>query len=234
MKDKIDYSKFRAFWKSVLYSDYFTNETNAKKDGNWSFGLLRSGCYRIQHTIDYLNMRHVSKKNLAGEAFDFYEIVECISIILECSVGIYSCFREDPKTFLGTKRSFIRSNTSKASDYEFFKFVRSAVIAHPVDTTRHQLVTRVPGEFYPSAFWSTSYIDGSRRPERYVVLTTDYDDNQIENFFNEEKNEKLASSFPQTSKTYCLFLNEFFDFAQEIVDSFSTLLAIAETKFGCD
>ena len=155
---------------------------------------------RIRETSQYLNCLQIRKQNESGEAFSFYEIINCISIILGCTEALFSCLGKELNGEYGTGKVFVQSNKKERNDIAFFKFIRSASSVHPEKTDRHQKLTKSKHEFYPYAIWGNNYDFDKAAPKGFDVKLV---------YWNSKPN--------CYSKGYYLYLEEFFQFANRLV-----------------
>lgn len=155
---------------------------------------------RIRETSNYLNNLQLRRQNDCGEAFSFYEVVNCISIILGCTEALFFCLGKHLDQEYGKEKFFAKSNRKRKGDIAFFKFIRSASSVHPEKTDRHSGLTKSKHEFYPYAIWKNNIDFDKDAPKGYDVKLV---------YWNSKPN--------CYSKGYYLFLEEFFQFASHIV-----------------
>ena len=161
---------------------------------------------RIRETSKYLNELQIRRQNECGEAFSFYEIVNCISIVLGCTKSLFNCFEKELNREYGDEKIFKKSNRKKKSDINFFDFIRSASSVHPEKTDRHKKLTKSKHEFYPYAVWRNEFALDSKAPKDLDVELV---------YWNSKPN--------CYSRAYYLYLEEFFLFANRIVSLISKL-----------
>lgn len=92
------------------------------------------------------------RENTCGQAFDFYEFINCSSIIEGCIETLFDIFGEKYSNYLH-KNVFVISNKTNKCDLDFFKFIRSASTMHSTETTRHMGITKSKFEVFPYVIW---------------------------------------------------------------------------------
>lgn len=173
-----------------------------------SDNLISVCIVRIRETSQYLNQFQFRKKNEFGEAFDFYEMINCISIIKECVYCLFEHFKLSLKKECEGKKIFSKSNKKKTDDFEFFSFIRSASSVHPQDTTYHADNLTYKHEFFPYAYWKEDSLD---------ILDKDAPDDYDINLISWNSNPNCGRH------PYYLYLEEFFEFANYLVSRISDL-----------
>ena len=183
------------------------------------YNQLTTCILRIRETTNYINQKKLVKDNECGQAFDFYELVNLISIILGCVETLFDIF-DVPLPLEAFKRNsiFKISNQTKLNDFQFFKFVRSASSVHPSKTTSFRGKTKRLNEVFPYAIWVESC------------------NSFLGNHPNNCDLELRAWSSKTRSKTIYYFLcsDEFYQFIQCIINTIKTLvptLKIIRSKY---
>lgn len=168
---------------------------------------------RIRETSQYLEAFRFRKENVYGQAFDFYEFINCVSIIEGCVESLFKVFDCSLSSFYTTKKVFKISNRTNQNDLVFFKFIRSASSMHPSETTKHNKITGHKFEVYPYALWTSTAIDAllSDKPEKWDIELISW-------------NCKTDSNY----KRYYLYIEEFFDFVKELLDVLKELIPIVQ------
>lgn len=213
-KERIDLKPLELFC-DLTRNDLFPSkkvivkDKKKKKTGFYLSDNLISVCIvRIRETSQYLNQFQFRKKNEFGEAFDFYEMINCISIIKECVYCLFEHFKLSLKKEYEGKKIFSKSNRKKTKDYDFFDFIRSASSVHPQDTTRHSRNLTYKHEFFPYASWK----EGS-----FNIFDKDAPDDYDIKLISWNSNPKCRRH------PYYLYLEEFFEFANYLVSRISDL-----------
>ena len=120
--------------KLISYSDvHFKSKRKKKLVGNiyayyQYYNAIAASIIRIRETSKYLENFKFRKENDFKQAFDFYEFINCISIVFECINELFSIYNlklceEYKKTNI---KVFKLSNRTNQDDITFFKFIRSA------------------------------------------------------------------------------------------------------------
>lgn len=174
---------------------------NKKKHRFEYFNLMETCIIRIRETAHYLSNYEFKQVNICGQAFDFYEFINCLSIIFSCTESILSIFEIDLKEYFKNKSHFAKSNNTKENDYKFFKFIRSAAVAHPDNTSRYNKITKRKNEIYPYAVWTHRVMD---------LLIKEKDRNADISLLS------WASSERSQYKRYYLYICEFFSFINAV------------------
>lgn len=129
---------------------------STRKTNGYTYQYYNQFCtciIRIRETSRYLESFKFRRSNDSGQAFDFYEFINCVSIIEGCIKALFEIFGKNYKTYYPAKKAFKTSNTSRNSDINFFKFIRSASSMHPAETSLHKKITKHKFEVYPYAIW---------------------------------------------------------------------------------
>ena len=164
---------------------------------------------RISETVDYINNKELVRENESGEAFDFYELINLISIILGCTEMLFKIFDVGfPTSDFSKKTIFKISNQVRLNDLQFFKFIRSAASVHPSNTNRFIGKTKRKNEFFPYAIWKykSPFSDELFSDSCDLVLLS----------WSGKANSK--------SEYYRLCSDEFYEFAQKVVDTIKLLM----------
>lgn len=197
--------------KSIISKRMITNNKHNKR---YSYQIWNQVCtciIRIRETSKYLNQLTLIRENVCGEAFSFYEFINLESIVFECVNSLFEIFGEEIKLekAYGKNKSFKRSNQTRISDIKFFKFVRSASSVHPNNTTRYNNITKLKHEFYPYALWN----DGKDITMSFKNISSEFDVRLVS-----------WNSNPRCHyKEYYLYLIEFFEFINKIINCINFL-----------
>lgn len=189
---------------------YSFRKSKDKKQHKFEYYNLLCTCIlRIRETSKYLVNYSFRQENVCGQAFDFYEFINCLSIIFSCSESLSNIFKASLKDTFNRKCYFLKSNRTKASDYNFFKFVRSAAVAHPDNTTNYPKISKRNNEIYPYAVWTSKVFD---------FLKTEKDKNSDISLLS------WASSEKSQYKRYYLYIDEFYAFINAVVESLNKVI----------
>lgn len=204
----------------LIDSDDFFRLANTKVKQNESLSYhdwnkLCTAIIRIEDTADYANRFNPLRENVCKEAFDFYELLNCFSIILGCVTCIFKEFKLEIDKAYDQNKAFLKSNKSDSSDINFFKFIRSACAVHPEKTTAYKKITGTQGEYYPYAVWNNRsfYAITSNFPKDCDVILTAW---------NSDK--------PNSDREYYLYLDEIYDFVNGVVTCLLKLVPVIETR----
>lgn len=217
---KFDLSSIEALNEIISSNNCFQKEKKSieknKKSKGYTYQYYNQLCtciIRIRETSQYLEKFSFRRENDFGQAFDFYEFINCVSIIEGCIEVLFKIFGLDLKKHYPIKKAFKISNRTRNSDIAFFKFIRSAASMHPAETTSHNKITKHKFEVYPYAIWCNSIVD----------------------IFNEKKPKdadiELLSWNCKTNgnyKRYYLVINEFYGFINNLLESVSNIIPYAE------
>ena len=213
----INLTHFKTFNDIITNNVLFSKKTVCKRINTKTyryqyFNQLCTCIIRIRETSEYLQDFDFKQDNNHRQAFDFYEFINCIWIIYGCTETIFSIFNCDLTKCLNSKISFMKSDRAMVGDVKFFKFVRSASTAHPSETTRHQKISHKKIETYPYALWTNS---------SFSFLLSDSDPNSDIELLS------WGSKTGGKYKRYYLYISEFYNFINSIMNSFEKLIPIA-------
>lgn len=187
-----------------------------KKSKGYTYQYYNQLCtciIRIRETSQYLEKFSFRRENDFGQAFDFYEFINCVSIVECCVEVLFNIFGLNLKEHYTIKKAFKISNRTKNSDIAFFKFIRSAASMHPAETTSHNKITKHKFEVYPYATWCNPSIDmfNKKNPKEADIELLSW-------------NCKTNGNY----KRYYLVINEFYGFINNLLESVSKIIPYAE------
>ena len=169
--------------------------------------------HKIEGIADDFIPDNFKKENICGQAFDFYEFINCVAIIEGCSKVLFKIFNLDLNKVYPSEKAFKISNKTRQNDLAFFSFIRSAASMHPAETNAHNKITKHKFEVYPYAIWCND--------NPYDLINTRPNEANIELLsWNCKTNGKY--------KYYFLVIDEFFDFIKNILVSIKFLIPVAE------
>lgn len=177
------------------------------------YNLLSTCILRIRETSNYVNNFNFERKNQFGQAFDFYEFISCLSIIFGCTESLLNIFSIKLSDYFVGKNYFSKSNKTKENDYDFFKFIRSAAVAHPENTTHYHRIAKRKNEIYPYAIWTSKVTD---------LLITEEDKDADISLLSWSAFEKCRY------KRYYLYIDEFYSFINSVVEKINGTIPIVE------
>ena len=200
---------------SNLISDsdvHFKSKRKKKLFGNiyayyQYYNATAASIIRIRETSKYLENFKFRKDNKFDQAFDFYEFINCISIVFECLNEIFEIYGLDLSVEYKNRKEkvFKLSNKRNQDDIIFFKFIRSASSVHPTDTTRYyEKMHRNKIEVFPYALWIEHNVFTKIR----------------KNYFKEADIELLSWSGKTSCKYnyYYLVIDEFNSFLRQLLE----------------
>lgn len=189
-----------------------TQKTKKSKGFTYQYYNQLCACIlRIRETYRYLDEFEFRKENNCGQAFDFYEFINCAAIIESCIKVLFGIFGKEVKDFYPSKKAFEISNRTKNSDLAFFSFIRSASSMHPAETTAHNKITKHKFEVYPYAIWinkNISFLKEDIPSDAEIELLS----------WNCKTNGKY--------RYYYLVISEFYSFLNNLADSIQGLIPI--------
>lgn len=197
----------------ISYSDVHSKSKRKKKlSGNiyayyQYYNAIAASIIRVRETSKYLENFKFRKDNKFDQAFDFYEFINCISIVFECLNEIFEIYGLKLSVEYKNRKVkvFKLSNKTKQDDITFFKFIRSASSVHPTDTTRYyEKIHRNKIEVFPYALWI-----------EHNIFTK-----MNKNYFKEADIELLSWSGKTSCKYnyYYLVIDEFNGFLSQLLE----------------
>ena len=107
------------------------------KTGDASYDAWNRICVcmdRIDDTVDYLNLIELGKCKSTRAAFDFYEYINCCSLLIECIESLCKIFKVNKVDYIYEGNKNFKS---KGTDSDYFKYIRSLAVVHPVKTNKY-------------------------------------------------------------------------------------------------
>lgn len=219
---KFDLSKLEKLRETIRDNYIFLIEqkkvckTKLKKEFTYQYYNQMCACIiRIRDTTKYVENFEFQKENKYEEAFDFYEFINCLSIIKESIEILFNIFDKKINEYYPKVKSFKISNHSNKSDISFFNFIRSAACVHPTNTTAHNKITKHKFEVYPYASWINTNLS---------VLQNDIPSNAEIQLL--AWNCKTKGNY----KKYYLVIDEFNFFLANLIECIDILLKMAIDK----
>ena len=191
-----------------------TNKKNEKLYTYQYMNRLFTCIIRIRETVEYLDKFKFRKNGAERQAFDFYEFVNCISIIDGCVKILFEVLSPNQKNYYPeNERVFKASNKTKSNDHDFFSFVRSASSVHPAETDRHKKTIGKNAEFYPYCEWLDPNCLGplGEVPEGSDIVMRGW-----------------GCKTKQATTYYYLSTDEFYDYVSVLLDTIKDLIPKAE------
>lgn len=115
---------------------------------------------RLEDTINYLNQLELGKRNYQRAAFDFYDFINNIYIVIDCIKTLGSIFRIDDRLIKDIENStavFGEEFAENSNDQKYFEYIRSLCSVHPL-CTNHQRMFLNHSKFHccPFVVWNGS------------------------------------------------------------------------------
>ena len=116
---------------------------------------------RLEDTIAYLNQLELGKRRNSRAAFDFYDFINNIYIVIDCIKTLGHIFRIDDNLIKEIEDStavFGGNSAEKSNDQKCFEYIRSLCSVHPL-CTNHQRAFLNNSKFHccPFVVWSGSF-----------------------------------------------------------------------------
>ncbi len=191
-----------------------TNKKNEKLYTYQYMNQLFTCVIRIRETVEYLDKFKFRKNGEERQAFDFYEFINCISIIEGCIKILFEVLSPNQKNYYPeNERVFKASNKTTSNDHDFFSFVRSASSVHPAETDRHKKTIGKNVEFYPYCEWLDPNCLGplGEVPEGSDIVMRGW-----------------GCKTKQATTYYYLSTDEFYDYVSVLLDTIKDLMPKAE------
>ena len=93
---------------------------------------------RLEDTIEYVNGMELGKCRSSRSAFDFYEFINCLYVIIDCIKTMDTMFdtkKEEIYKIENTQDCFGNVMEANGTDKQFFDYIRSLSTVHPTNTT---------------------------------------------------------------------------------------------------
>ena len=157
--ERFDLTYLEELYDIIYCNECFEHIKRTKKTKKRAYTYQYKNCLltciiRIRETVEYLDKFKFRKNGAERQAFDFYEFVNCISIIDGCIKILFEVLSPNQKNYYPeNERVFMASNKAKSNDHDFFSFIRSASSVHPAETDRQEKTIGKKVEFYPYCEW---------------------------------------------------------------------------------
>ena len=116
---------------NILFSKKDNFKNNKFSYSSWS--RMCAIANRIEDTLMYINDTPIGDRGLKV-AFDFYEFINNVYVVIECIKAIAYIFKVDYEKIEKSTYSFNKD----FFDYEYFSYIRSVCSVHPTETTKHK------------------------------------------------------------------------------------------------
>lgn len=100
---------------------------------------------RLDDTLEYINGMELGGNVFKRSAFDFYEFINCAYVIIDCIKTMGRIFDIDRQIFKNVENSqevFGDEYSDDGTDHEFFSYIRSLCVVHPLCTSNHEKYIR--------------------------------------------------------------------------------------------
>ena len=104
-----------------------------------SWGIICACMDRLEDTVGYLNGFRLKYNQNQRQAFDFYELLNNIYVVINCIEELYKNFSSDSTDLKELKKRnsiFKEFDFDGGTDYDFFKYIRSLCAVHPIRTDK--------------------------------------------------------------------------------------------------
>jgi len=141
-KPKMLRTKVNEIVDHMIKKNHVINKNNKPQISTNSWNQICGIMDRIQDTLYYINRMELGNYSGAYRScFDFYEFLMHVSVIIDSISWLTKIFeipKEKIETITNSSSCFNNKGyTQKGNDKKFFEYLRSLVVAHPVETSRH-------------------------------------------------------------------------------------------------
>ena len=116
---------------------------------------------RLENTINYVNSLELGRCEYNRLAFDFYEFINCSYVIIDCIKTMGYIFEIDSKSIANIEESkeiFGNKYSLDGCDGNFFEYVRSLCVVHPLYTNRQKAyLSQSKFHCCPFVYWGSDY-----------------------------------------------------------------------------
>ena len=113
------------------------NKNIIKQSASWD--IICACMDRLEDTVGYLNGFRLKYNQNQRQAFDFYELLNNIYVVINCIEELYKNFSSDSTGLKELKKRnsiFKEFDFDGGTDYDFFQYIRSLCAVHPIRTDR--------------------------------------------------------------------------------------------------
>lgn len=153
---------------------------------------------RLEDTINYLNSIELGHCQIKRSAFDFYDFINNACIIVDCieimSFHIFKLDDEELKSIKSSNDVFGCKMDIDATDYKFFKYIRTLCSIHPISTSglRHPYLKDSKFHVCPFVTWDTTIGNNTGDLTAMIYTSNNQDSdillplyiNEFENYIN--------------------------------------------------
>ncbi len=104
-----------------------------------SWDIICACMDRLEDTVGYLNGFRLKYNQNQRQAFDFYELLNNIYVVINCIEELYKNFSSDSTDLKELKKRnsiFKEFDFDGGTDYDFFQYIRSLCAVHPIRTDK--------------------------------------------------------------------------------------------------
>ena len=98
-----------------------------------------AGMDRIYDTLDYINTMKLGARSNLRSAFDFFDFINNSAVVIDCikTIGlIFGVNKSDIEKIEKSQKIFGDVLGVNGTDGQFFEYIRSVCVSHPINTTR--------------------------------------------------------------------------------------------------
>ena len=196
----------------ILKKDTIHNKKNNTEVNYDAWNRICACMDRISDTLDYLNGMTLGKCRSSRAAFDFYDFINCSSVIIECIESLCHIFNVDKRylSFCEERKIFGDILGNLGSDEKFFKYIRSLAVVHPSKTNgKHPYILgSIVVQCSPFVTWYSKY-NAFTKKENYDLQLVVYSSR------NEDKTKWIPLSISQFDE----YLSRWLDLINDIIDA---------------
>ena len=160
-----------------IYNDYYKRIRNAViekdniainiknlKQNLYCWDIICTCMDRLEDTVEYLDGFQLRFNQYRRSAFDFYELLNNIYVVINCIEELSNIYCLDKKSIESIKNESIFFKDyydTGGTDYGFFKYIRSLCSVHPIKTNnvrQHKVYLRNANiHSCPYVIWNDKY-----------------------------------------------------------------------------
>lgn len=185
---------------------------------------------RLDDTVEYLNNLKLNTGKYQQSAFDFYDFMNNVSVVLDCIGELAKQFDFDMKS--ADRSSFVfnkRGKDDQGTDKLYFEYLRSICSVHPIDTSHHERYQSNVYECCPFVTWQKDFIGATTDSDLFALIYT----SQIGE--NKHLYIKISEIFNYIEQKYNLIpqiILKVEEYHENIKNNFRERLIISEREFS--
>lgn len=200
----------------------FDKEDNTKPKKTFLAWLRICACMdRIYDTLQHINSMEIKRDENERSAFSFFDFINHSCVVIDCIKTMGRIFEVDEVDFQkieGTQDVFGDVLKVGGTDGQFFEYIRSLCVMHPIDTsrTKHPYMQGAVIHCCPFVAWSHG-LNGSGDLYAHVYTTKlhIYDDSKK----REEESENNVLQIPLYMDQFTKYLNKWVDFLSIVIEA---------------